>query len=99
MNIKKLISCPVCEAGGLKMNLAMALPDGRIVIRRFSDNDTTVIWGDNVYVACGHCGETVFHRQIEKGGTYGGTFLRFGFARINRVDVGGTPGTVWAGSN
>ncbi len=80
---------------GLKMNLAMALPDGRIVVRRFSDNDTTVIRGDNIDIDCGHCGETVFHRE---GRAHEGTVSHnriigiYRFESRETVGTNGTPG-------
>lgn len=63
----QLIRCPFCEEQGLKMNLAMALPDGRIVVRRFQDNDTTIIYGSQICIDCGHCGQTVFRREVTYG--------------------------------
>lgn len=77
MNIKLLITCPTCSERGLKMNLAQVLPDGRIAVRRFDENSTTVIGGQNMYIQCGLCNAVVFKRIGATTGTMWGTVVRY----------------------
>jgi len=95
MDFKLLISCPACQERGVKMNLAQVLPDGRIAVRRFDENSTTVIGGKDMFIQCGHCGSTAFRRE----GQYAGTILHHRIEWFHREQAGGTPGTLFAGSN
>ena len=94
MNIKLLISCPICAERGFKMNLAQVLPDGRIAVRRFDENSTTVIGGENMYIQCGLCGSVCFRREENAG-----TLANFRWQRVSRVEFGTIPGSIGAGSN
>jgi len=96
MNIKLLIKCGACESRGLKMNLAQVLPDGRIAVRRFDENSTTVIGGDNMYIQCGLCGQISFRREVNYGTIQ---MVSERITGILGVGVDGTVGTLFAGSN
>lgn len=94
MNTKLLIKCPSCENRGLKMNLAQVLPDGRIAVRRFDENSVTVVGGDNLYIQCGMCGDTVFRREA-----YVGTMVSERVSWVLGFQSGTTVGTIGPGSN
>mgnify|MGYP001589908789 CR=1 FL=1 len=67
----QFIRCANCEVNGIRRTIAELLPSGYITIQRrhnlpaFSQEDTTVIWGNDIYMACGACGAVVFTRKTE----------------------------------
>lgn len=88
MNIKLLITCPTCSERGLKMNLAQVLPDGRIAVRRFDENSTTVIGGQNMYIQCGLCHSVAFRREADVGTL--ASLWNVGVSRIGFATISGT---------
>ena len=68
--MKKLITCPDCQLNGIKQNLAEVLDTGMISVQRIrrgipgmSQKDHTIIGGDNLFIICGNCGETVYRKE------------------------------------
>lgn len=66
---RQLIRCPDCEEKGIKQNLAEVLETGFISIQRIrtgktngSHIDHTIVFGDNLSIICGNCGNVVYKK-------------------------------------
>lgn len=64
-----IIRCPDCESKGFKQNLAEVLTTGVISVQRIrtgkhtgSYKDYTLVFGDNIGIICGNCGNIVYKR-------------------------------------
>ena len=94
---KMIVTCPKCEERGLSMHLCQIIPVsppfplGGVAIKRFDENQVTVIEGRDFSVSCGLCGETVLRKEADVG-----TVVHFRESWISRVEIGGAPGTVGA---
>lgn len=65
-----IIRCPDCEMKGFKQNLA-EVTNGFISIQRIRTGkhdgnfrEHTIIWGDNLQILCGNCGNVVYRKVI-----------------------------------
>jgi len=66
---KQIIRCPDCEMKGIKQNLAEVLETGFISVQRIRKGknngryiDHTIIFGDNIQIICGNCGNVVYKK-------------------------------------
>ena len=97
MSQKMLVSCPRCENEGRRYILGEITPTGHILIQRVHGKNGqyrnfTIVGGNDFYLICDHCGETIYFKKVNKFDPNGlerreyGTSLDIGITRI----LGGT---------
>ena len=70
-NYKQLLGCPKCEANGRRYILGELAPTGHILIQRVHGNNGqyrnfTIIGGNDFYLICDRCGETIYFKKVER---------------------------------
>ena len=71
--IKALVKCPRCQENGITSILGEIKPTGHLVIQRIYQYQSgkfhkkyTVIGGQDFFILCDQCGETVYFKQVER---------------------------------
>ena len=69
--MKSLIGCPRCEINGRRYILGELAPTGHILIQRTHGNNGqyrnfTIVGGNDFYLICDHCGETIYFKKVER---------------------------------
>ena len=106
MSVKAFVKCPTCEQNGITSILGELKPTGHLVIQRFYQyqsgkfhKEYTIIGGDNFFIVCAKCGETVYFKKAERRENemhsyWGGGIYRQG--TLQGTTPTGTLGSVFA---
>ena len=98
MSGKMLIACPRCENEGRRYILGELAPTGHILIQRVHGNNGeyrnfTIVGGNDFYLICDRCGETIYFKKVERS-LNEGTSLYFWQSRAFRGSINQENGTI-----
>ena len=94
---KQLLACPRCENNGRRYILGELAPTGHILIQRTHGRNGeyrnfTIVGGNDFYLICDRCGETIYFKKVERRNY--GTLLSYGITWLHRESSNGTLGAV-----